>query len=108
MTPQSRRELAAATDLIGYRGYLTGVEVRDARRHPSDTDEPARRWPARWPIRAERWRWCPPATLGIRGTPPFWRKPSSGRGCGPRIPAMTAAQAVASRVGAPLGHDRAV
>lgn len=44
MTPQSRRELAAATDLIGYRGYLDRVEVRDGqRRHPSDnTDEPAR------------------------------------------------------------------
>lgn len=44
MTPQSRRELAAATDLIGYHGYLNRVPVREGqRRHPSDnTDEPAR------------------------------------------------------------------
>ena len=44
MTTQSRRELAAATDLIGYGGYLDRVPVRDGqRRHPSDnTDEPAR------------------------------------------------------------------
>ncbi len=57
MTPQSRRASAAATDLIGYRGYLDRVEPRQ-RRHPSDnTDEPAQRgWPGRWPIRAGRWR----------------------------------------------------
>ena len=44
MTPQSRRELAAATDLIGYGPYLDRVGTRDGqRRHPSDnTDEPAR------------------------------------------------------------------
>ena len=44
MTPQSRRELAAATDLIGYGPYLDRVGARDGqRRHPSDnTDEPAR------------------------------------------------------------------
>ncbi|MFN8044042.1 MAG: precorrin-2 C(20)-methyltransferase, partial [Mycobacterium sp.] len=44
MTPQSRRELAAATDLIGYGPYLDRVPVRaDQRRHPSDnTDEPER------------------------------------------------------------------
>src|SRR5262249_7782078 len=44
MTPKSRGALAAATDLIGYRGYLDRVPVRDGqRRHPSDNaDEPAR------------------------------------------------------------------
>ncbi|MDZ4268455.1 MAG: precorrin-2 C(20)-methyltransferase, partial [Mycobacterium sp.] len=44
MTPQSRRELAAATDLIGYGPYLDRVGTREGqRRHPSDnTDEPAR------------------------------------------------------------------
>jgi precorrin-2 C20-methyltransferase/precorrin-3B C17-methyltransferase len=44
MTPQSRRELAAATDLIGYGRYLDRVPVCDGqRRHPSDnTDEPER------------------------------------------------------------------
>ncbi len=112
MTPQSRRELAAATDLIGYRGYLDRVEVRDGqRRHPSDnTDEPAR---ARLACSlADQGRAVAVVSSGDPGysrwPPPFWRKPSSGRGAGPVIPAMTAAQAVASRVGAPLGHDYAV
>jgi len=44
MTPQSRRELAGATDLIGYGPYLNRVPLRAGQiRHPSDnTDEPAR------------------------------------------------------------------
>ena len=44
MTPQSRAELAAATDLIGYGPYLERVPARDGqRRHPSDnSDEPDR------------------------------------------------------------------
>ena len=43
-TPQTRRELAQATDLIGYFPYLDRVGVRTGQtRHPSDnTDEPAR------------------------------------------------------------------
>ncbi len=44
ITPQTRRELARATDLIGYFPYLDRVGVRTGQtRHPSDnTDEPAR------------------------------------------------------------------
>ncbi len=44
MTPQSCRELAAATDLIGYGPYLDRVPERPGQqRHPSDnTDERAR------------------------------------------------------------------
>src|SRR6478735_8568604 len=44
MTPQSHRELAAATDLIGYGPYLDRIRPRDGQHtHPSDnTDEPAR------------------------------------------------------------------
>lgn len=44
MTPQSRREVAAATDLIGYGPYLNRIAPRPGqRRHPSDnTDEPQR------------------------------------------------------------------
>ena len=44
MTPQSRRELAAATDLIGYGPYLDRVAGNTGQhRHPSDnTDEPER------------------------------------------------------------------
>ena len=43
-TSQTRRELSAATDLIGYGPYLDRVPLRPGQvRHPSDnTDEPAR------------------------------------------------------------------
>ena len=114
MTPQSRRELAAATDLIGYGPYLDRIRPRDGqRRHPSDnTDEPARA-PAGVHARRGRAapsRWSRPATPASSRWPPRCsRRPSSGRASTVRvIPAMTAAQAVASRVGAPLGHDYAV
>lgn len=91
MTPQSRHELAAATDLIGYRRYLDHVPVRDGQRHhPSDnTDEPARARLA--------------CTLAEQGH--AVAVVSSGD---PGVFAMATAQAVASRVGAPLGHDYAV
>ncbi len=113
MTAQSRRELAAATDLIGYGPYLDRVPTRDGqRRHASDnTDEPARARLA-----------CSLAGQGrsvavvSSGDPGVFAMATAvleeaERWPGVRvrvIPAMTAAQAVASRVGAPLGHDYAV
>ena len=113
MTPQTRRELAAATDLIGYGPYLDRVGARDGQtRHPSDnTDEPARARLA-----------CELATAGravavvSSGDPGVFamatavlEEAAQWPGVEVRvIPAMTAAQAVASRVGAPLGHDYAV
>ncbi|WP_099025773.1 precorrin-2 C(20)-methyltransferase [Mycolicibacterium palauense] len=113
MTPQSRRELAAATDLIGYGPYLDRVPMRTGqRRHPSDnTDEPERARLA-----------CTLAEQGHRvavvssGDPGVFamatavlEEAKEWPGVAVRvIPAMTAAQAVASRVGAPLGHDYAV
>ena len=113
MTPQSRRELAAATDLIGYGPYLDRVPTREGqRRHPSDnTDEPARARLA-----------CSLAEQGhtvvvvSSGDPGVFAMATAVLEEAERwpdvevrvIPAMTAAQAVASRVGAPLGHDYAV
>lgn len=113
MTAHSRRELAAATDLIGYGPYLDRIPVRDGqRRHASDnTDEPARALLA-----------CSLAGQGqsvavvSSGDPGVFAMATAvleeaERWPGVRvrvIPAMTAAQAVASRVGAPLGHDYAV
>lgn len=113
MTPESRRELSTATDLIGYGPYLDRVPVRPAqRRHPSDnTDEPARARLA-----------CDLADRGHRvavvssGDPGVFamatavlEEAKEWPGVSVRvIPAMTAAQAVASRAGAPLGHDYAV
>ena len=113
MTPQSRHELAAATDLIGYGPYLDRVKPRDGQRmHPSDnTDEPAR---ARLACSlAEEGRAVAVVSSGDPGVfamaTAVLEEAKQWPGVAVRvIPAMTAAQAVASRVGAPLGHDYAV
>jgi precorrin-2 C20-methyltransferase/precorrin-3B C17-methyltransferase len=113
MTPQSRRELAAATDLIGYGPYLDRVGTRDGQhRHPSDnTDEPAR---ARLACRlAQQGHAVAVVSSGDPGVfamaTAVLEEAKQWPGVQVRvIPAMTAAQAVASRVGAPLGHDYAV
>ncbi|KAA0081650.1 precorrin-2 C(20)-methyltransferase [Mycolicibacterium sp. P9-64] len=113
MTPQSRRELAAATDLIGYGPYLDRVGVRHGQvRHPSDnTDEPARAQLAC--TLAEQGRAVAVVSSGDPGVfamaTAVLEEAKQWPGVDVRvIPAMTAAQAVASRVGAPLGHDYAV
>lgn len=113
MTPQSRRELAAATDLIGYAPYLDRVGVRDGQTlHPSDnTDEPERARLACTLARAGR-----AVAVVSSGDPGVFamatavlEEAEAWPDVDVRvIPAMTAAQAVASRVGAPLGHDYAV
>ena len=113
MTPESRRELAAATDLIGYGPYLDRLPVRDSQqRHPSDnTDEPSR---ARLACAlAEQGRAVAVVSSGDPGVfamaTAMLEEGKQWPGVEIRvIPAMTAAQAVASRVGAPLGHDYAV
>ncbi len=113
MTPQSRRELATATDLIGYGPYLDRVPAHAGqRRHPSDnTDEPAR---ARLACElAEQGRAVAVVSSGDPGVFAMATAVLEEAKQWPNvsvrvIPAMTAAQAVASRVGAPLGHDYAV
>jgi precorrin-2 C20-methyltransferase/precorrin-3B C17-methyltransferase len=113
MTPQSRRELADATDLIGYGPYLDRVPLRDGqRRHASDnTDEVMR---ARLACSlAEQGRAVAVVSSGDPGVfamaTAVLEEAKQWPGLSVRvIPAMTAAQAVASRVGAPLGHDYAV
>lgn len=113
MTPQSRRELAGATDLIGYGPYLDRVAARDGQRlHPSDnTDEPER---ARLACTlAEQGRSVAVVSSGDPGVFAMATAVLEEAVNWPDvdvrvIPAMTAAQAVASRVGAPLGHDYAV
>lgn len=113
MTPQSRHELSVATDLIGYGPYLDRVAVRDdQRKHPSDnTDEPAR---ARLACElAQQGRSVAVVSSGDPGVfamaTAVLEEAEDWPGVDVRvIPAMTAAQAVASRVGAPLGHDYAV
>ena len=113
MTPQSRRELTAATDLIGYGPYLDRVPAQPGqRRHASDnTDEPQR---ARLACElAEQGRAVAVVSSGDPGVfamaTAVLEEAKQWPGVAVRvIPAMTAAQAVASRVGAPLGHDYAV
>jgi len=113
MTPESRRELSTATDLIGYGPYLDRVPVRAGQhRHPSDnTDEPAR---ARLACElAERGRRVAVVSSGDPGVfamaTAVLEEAKQWPGITVRVvPAMTAAQAVASRAGAPLGHDYAV
>ena len=113
MTPQSREELASATDLIGYGPYLDLVPPAPGqRRHPSDnTDETAR---ARLACElAEQGRAVAVVSSGDPGVfamaTAVLEEAKQWPGVDVRvIPAMTAAQAVASRVGAPLGHDYAV
>lgn len=113
MTTQCRHELAAASDLIGYGPYLDRVPVRAGQqRHPSDnTDEPAR---ARLACAlAEQGRSVAVISSGDPGVfamaTAVLEEAEQWPGVSVRvIPAMTAAQAVASRVGAPLGHDYAV
>ncbi|AKK27728.1 precorrin-2 C(20)-methyltransferase [Mycobacterium sp. EPa45] len=113
MTPQSRQELATATDLIGYGPYLDRVPARAGqRRHPSDnTDEPAR---ARLACElAEQGHAVAVVSSGDPGVFAMATAVLEEAKQWPNvavrvIPAMTAAQAVASRVGAPLGHDYAV
>jgi precorrin-2 C20-methyltransferase/precorrin-3B C17-methyltransferase len=113
MTPQSRRELTAATDLIGYGPYLDRVGARQGQtRHPSDnTDEPARAKLAC--ALAEQGHAVAVVSSGDPGVfamaTAVLEEAKQWPGVDVRvIPAMTAAQAVASRVGAPLGHDYAV
>lgn len=113
MTPQSLHELAAATDLIGYGPYLDRVPIRPGqRRHASDnTDEPQR---ARLACElAEQGRAVAVVSSGDPGVFAMATAVLEEAKQWPTvavrvIPAMTAAQAVASRVGAPLGHDYAV
>ncbi|MDX1872861.1 precorrin-2 C(20)-methyltransferase [Mycolicibacterium sp. 120266] len=113
ITPQTRRELAKATDLIGYFPYLDRVGVRTGQtRHPSDnTDEPAR---ARLACElAQQGKSVVVVSSGDPGVFAMATAVLEEAKAWPDvpvrvIPAMTAAQAVASRVGAPLGHDYAV
>ena len=113
MTPQSRRELAAATDLIGYGPYLDRI-ARPRRSAPAPQRQHRRTRPRAAGVQlAEQGRAVAVVSSGDPGV--FAMATAVARGgqavAGREvrvIPAMTAAQAVASRVGAPLGHDYAV
>ncbi|CAM2760247.1 precorrin-3B C(17)-methyltransferase [Skermania piniformis] len=114
-TPEVRRALAAATDLVGYTTYLARVPVRSGqRRHASDNRVEAERATMALDLAARGAR----VAVVSSGDPGVFAMAAAvlEESADPRwsevpvrvLPGMTAANAVASRVGAPLGHDYAV
>lgn len=112
--PDVAARIAAATDLVGYRRYLdlVGVETT-ARRHPSNNRVEADRAAFALDRAAEGGA----VVVVSSGDPGVFamasavveqldRWPDRWRNVGVEVlPGVTAAQALASRVGAPLGHD---
>ncbi|GAB3107801.1 precorrin-2 C(20)-methyltransferase [Streptomyces calidiresistens] len=115
LTPEARGALADAEDLVGYTTYLDRVPVRPGqRRHPSDNKVEAERAEFALDL-ARRGRRVAVVSSGDPGVFAMasavlevaCREPYTGVPVRV-VPGMTAAQAAASRVGAPLGHDYAV
>jgi len=115
LTPEAQDALAWATDLVGYGPYLDRVPPNPRqRRHPSDNRVEARR--AAFALDLAR-RGARVAVVSS-GDPGVFAMASAVLevACEPDwkdipvrvLPGLTAAQAVASRVGAPLGHDYCV
>jgi precorrin-2 C20-methyltransferase/precorrin-3B C17-methyltransferase len=112
LTPEAQAALAEADDLVGYGPYVDRVPPNPRqRRHSSDNRVEAERAAFALDL-AKRGRNVAVVSSGDPGVfamaaavlevaeDPQWRD------VGIRIvPGLTAAQAVASRVGAPLGHD---
>ncbi|MEU8240408.1 precorrin-2 C(20)-methyltransferase [Actinoplanes missouriensis] len=112
LTPEAQAALAAADDVIGYGPYVDRVPVSPRqRRHPSDNRVEAERAAFALDL-AKRGRRVAVVSSGDPGVfamaaavletaeDPQWRDVSVRI-----VPGLTAAQAVASRAGAPLGHD---
>jgi precorrin-2 C20-methyltransferase/precorrin-3B C17-methyltransferase len=113
LTPQAQAELAAADDLIGYQTYLARVpQRRGQRRHPTDNR-----------VEAERARHALELAAGgsrvavvSSGDPGIFAMATAVLEAvdGDHaladvevriVPGLSAMQAAAARVGAPLGHD---
>ncbi|MGB7383317.1 MAG: precorrin-3B C(17)-methyltransferase [Rhodococcus sp. (in: high G+C Gram-positive bacteria)] len=114
-TDEVRDEIAAATDLVGYVTYLDRVSTRPGQaRHASDNKVESERAAFALDL-AKRGKRVVVVSSGDPGVfamaaavvevaaEPQWRDVPVRV-----VPGMTAANAVASRVGAPLGHDYAV
>lgn len=116
-TPEATDFLAGATDLVGYSTYLDMVEDRPAgqRRHPSDNRQEAERAAHALDMAAEGRR----VAIVSSGDPGVFAmaaavmeqldrsdRPAAWDSVEVTVaPGITAAQAAAARVGAPLGHD---
>ncbi|MFI5539236.1 precorrin-3B C(17)-methyltransferase [Nocardia sp. NPDC051900] len=114
-TDEVRAALAEATDLVGYTTYLNRVPERPGqRRHPSDNRVESERAAMALDL-AKRGARVAVVSSGDPGVfamaaavleesaDPQWRAVPVRV-----LPGLTAANAVASRVGAPLGHDYAM
>lgn len=114
-TPEVRRELELATDLVGYGPYLDRVAHRiGQRRHASDNRVEAERAAMALDLAKRGARVCvvssgDPGVFAMAAAVLEVADDEQWKGVPVRVlPGMTAANAVASRVGAPLGHDYAV
>ena len=112
LTPEARAAIAEADDLVGYGPYLDRVAARPGqRRHPSDNRVEAERATFALDL-AKRGRRVAVVSAGDPGVfamaaavlevaeDPAWKDVPVRI-----VPGLTAAQAVAARAGAPLGHD---
>ena len=117
LTPEAAAAVADATDLVGYRSYLDRVPRRPGqRRHGSGNTVEARRAALALDLAAQGGR----VVVVSSGDPGVFAMASAvleeAAAGGERwrdvdidvLPGVTAAQAVASRAGAPLGHDYCV
>ncbi|WP_228001277.1 precorrin-3B C(17)-methyltransferase [Nocardia australiensis] len=114
-TPEVRQALSEATDLVGYTTYINRVPLRPGqRRHPSDNRVESERAAMALDLAKQGARvavvssgdpgvFAMAAAVVEESADPQWD------GVPVRVlPGVTAANAVASRVGAPLGHDYAM
>jgi precorrin-2 C20-methyltransferase/precorrin-3B C17-methyltransferase len=117
LTPESAAAIASATDLVGYRSYLDRVPQRPGqRRHGSGNTVEARRAALALDLAAQGRR----VVVVSSGDPGVFAMATAvleEAAAGAErwrdididvLPGVTAAQAVASRAGAPLGHDYCV
>ncbi|MFD2469943.1 precorrin-2 C(20)-methyltransferase [Amycolatopsis silviterrae] len=115
LTPEASAELAAADHIVGYGPYVARVPQRTGQqRHASGNRVEADRAVEALQLAATGAR----VAVVSSGDPGVFamasavlEQVSAGNGAGARVrivPGVTAAQAAASRVGAPLGHDYCV
>lgn len=117
LTPEAAAAIADATDLVGYRPYLARVPVRPGQqRHASGNTVEAERSALALDLAADGRRVAvvssgDPGVFAMAAAVLEQAVTGDERWAGVPVnvlPGVTAAQAVAARAGAPLGHDYCV
>jgi precorrin-2 C20-methyltransferase / precorrin-3B C17-methyltransferase len=117
LTPEAEAAIAGATDLVGYRPYLARVPVRPGQvRHASGNTVEAERSALALDLAAEGRQVVvvssgDPGVFAMAAAVLEQAVTGDERWAGVPVtvlPGVTAAQAVAARAGAPLGHDYCV